>query len=363
MNNSTDYKINRHDLSIDRSLKPYSAADEYLLETCKDLQIVPNTLAIYHDRFGYLTCHLNALNPTTVFTNKSQLNAIELNVTENNLTSPVFSNPISLLNTKVDFALMKVPKSLALFQLYLEHIAQNSTKEVTVVISFMTRHFTTSILQIAEKYFENVEQSRAVKKARTITLTNKKQVEKLNSIDTLNYNNNDYLQYWGVFSAKHIDFATQYFLEHIKLKPTDQIILDLASGNGVIAKEVSQKLPDAEIYLLDDAYLAVESAKLNIEGKNIHHHFSSDLSEFKDNTFDLIVTNPPFHFEYEINVKIPTQLFQDSFRCLKAGGNLQVVANKHLNYSTHLKVTFSNVEVIAQNDNFVIYKCEKTEKQ
>ncbi|MBL4708340.1 MAG: methyltransferase, partial [Flavobacteriales bacterium] len=50
--------------------------------------------------------------------------------------------------------------------------------------------------------------------------------------------NEGYKQYWGVFSAKHIDYATQYFLEHIKLNPTDNSILDLASGNGVIGNEI-----------------------------------------------------------------------------------------------------------------------------
>lgn len=353
------FDLKRHDLSIDQSLKPYSAADEYLLESFKNSSIRPKSLAIYHDRFGFLSCHLNAFRPITIFTNKSQLKAVELNTEANHLPFPQISDPISPLESKIDFAVIKVPKSLALFQLYLEHVAHNSTSEVTVVIAFMTRHFSTQILQIAEQYFETVEQSRAVKKARTVTLSQKKQVEKRGIIDVLEYNHEMYQQYWGVFSAKHIDYATQYFLEHMELKSTDNAILDLASGNGIIGKEILKRLPKAEIHLMDDSYLAVESAKLNVHGKNVQHHFNNDLSDFNGTTFDLIVTNPPFHFEYEINIKIPIQLFNECYRCLKVGGNLQVVANKHLNYLTHLKLIFSSVQVLAQNDNFVIYKCSK----
>lgn len=353
------FVLHRHDLSDDRSLRPFSAADEYLLSSFNALSAKPNSLAIYHDRFGFLTCHLNSLKPTTVFTNKSQLKAIELNLKVNKLNLANVSNPLSALGVEIDFALIKAPKSLALLELYLNHIAQNSTNEVTVILSFMTRHFSPKIIEIAEKYFENATQSRAVKKARTVTLTKKKQVNKLDIIDVINFNNQDYKQYSGVFSAKHIDYATQYFLEHIQLKPTDNSILDLASGNGVIAAEILKKLPEAKIHLMDDSFLAVESAKLNVQEENVQHHFDNDLSNFEDSCFDLIVTNPPFHFEYEINIKIPLQLFKESYRCLKTNGNLQVVANKHLNYITHLKSIFPTVEIITENDNFVIYKCEK----
>ena len=151
----------------------------------------------------------------------------------------------------------------------------------------------------------------------------------------------------------------KYFLEHIELKTTDDSILDLASGNGVIASEISKKIPNATLHLLDDSFLAVESGKLNITGANIHHHYDNTLADFKSESFDLIVTNPPFHFEYEIDIQIPIQLFKECFRCLKPSGNLQLVANKHLNYKTHLSSIFRLVEVLAENDSFIVYKCSK----
>ena len=162
-----------------------------------------------------------------------------------------------------------------------------------------------------------------------------------------------------MFSAQHIDYATQYFLDHLQLENTDRCILDLASGNGIIGNEIFKLFPDAEIHLMDDSYLAVSSAELNIQGKNIHHHFNNDLSIFDNDTFDVIVTNPPFHFEYEINIQIPLQLFGECFRCLKDGGNLQLVANKHLNYKVHLEPLFSSVQIIAEEKKFIVYKCIK----
>ena len=356
-------KIKRHDLSTNRSLRPHSAADEYLLETFISLDEKPKHLGIYYDRFGYLSCHLHSFDPTIIFTTKSQQKAIDLNLTENKLTSVQYADPLSSLNKKIDYAFIKAPKSQALLELFLQHAVENSTEDITIVIAFMTRHFSPKLIEISEKYFEEVKQSKAVKKSRLITLTKKKEVEKVNLIESIDYNNHSYKQYSGVFSAKHIDYATQYFLEHFELKPTDHKILDLASGNGVIAKEIQIKNPDATIHLIDDSYLAVESAKLNIQGKNIHHHFNNDLSSIEHGSLDLIVSNPPFHFEYEINIDIPIQLFKECYRCLKPNGSLQLVANKHLNYLTHLSPIFSKVDVIAENEKFIVYKCMKSNEQ
>lgn len=353
------YNIERYDLSLDKSLRAWSAADEYLLQTIDTLEKKPNHLGIYNDRFGFLGCHLQAHTPTIILTQKSQEKAIQANLKTNNIPALNFSNPLSTLESKMDFALINVPKSLELFELFLEHISQNSTQDVSVVCAFMTRNFSPKLVSIAEEYFEVAEQSRALKKARLLVLSKKKNTCKKEIISSTSYNNQEYKQYWGVFSAQHIDYATQYFLEHLDIKKTDQRILDLASGNGIIGNEIFKQFPDAEIHLMDDSFLAVSSSQLNIQGENIHHHFNNDLSIFEDDTFDAIVTNPPFHFEYEINIKIPLQLFSQCFRCLKPGGNLQLVANRHLNYKIHLEPIFSSVQIITEDKKFIVYKCVK----
>jgi len=351
--------IKRYDLSNDRSLRPHSAADELLLHQFNAIVDKPNQIAIYNDRFGFLSCYLNTYKPAIITTSKSQEKSISKNYSANQLPIASYVNPLGLIDQKIDFALIKVPKSIALFELFLLQILNNSSDNVTVIIAFMTRHFSPKLLTVSQKYFEIVKQSKAVKKARVATLTKKREVAKPEIIDRIRYNDKNYQQYLGVFSAKHIDYATQYFLDHIELSPSDNQILDLASGNGIIGNEILLKLPTAKLHLLDDSFLAVESAKLNVQGKSVYHYYDNDLSCFGDETFDLIVTNPPFHFEYEININIPIELFKDCHSCLKVGGNLQIVSSNHLNYQTHLKTIFPIVRVVSQNEKFTIYKCEK----
>ncbi|NQY66194.1 MAG: methyltransferase [Flavobacteriales bacterium] len=355
-----EYKIERHDLSEDKSLKPWSAADEYLLQTFNELEKKPKHVGVYHDRFGYFACHLEVDTLTLIVANKSQEKAITANTEANKLPVPNFSNPLSPLKKKTDFVLMKIPKSLGLFQLFLEHISNNSMVKVKVTCAFMTRHFSPKYLSIAEEYFETVEQSRAVKKSRILILSGKKKRTNKHELTTsLDYKGQLYKQYLGVFSSDHIDYATQFFLENIELNKTDKKILDLASGNGIIGIEASKQLPEAEVHLMDDAYLAVESAKLNTKNKKIHHHYNNELSIFDKETFDLIITNPPFHFEHEINIQITLELFRGCHTRLKKGGNLQIVSSKHLNFKVHLTPLFSNVKIISEDKKFVIYKCIK----
>jgi len=353
------FSIERHDKSNDKSLRAWSAVDELILEAFDSLEQKPDRTVIYHDRFGYLGCRLHAFSPALILTQKSQEQAIALNLQGLKLTPLETSDPLSELAIPMNLAIVKIPKSLDLFELFLQHISKNSTDDMTVICGFMTRHFSSRMLQIAGEYFDGVEQSKAKKKARLIYLTRKKSTPNKETIRSLTYKEREYKQYVGVFSGDHIDYATQFFLEHIEIRNTEQCILDLGSGNGIIGAEIASRNPNAEIHLLDDTYLAVESAKMNVSGEKIHHHWNHDLSIFEEQTFDVIVTNPPFHFEYELNIHIPISLFKESQRCLKTGGNLQLVASKHLNYKVHLAPLFSTVLIVAEDKKFVVYKCIK----
>ena len=290
------YSIHRHDNTHDRSLKAWNAADELIYFYAKELNVEEGKLSIYHDRFGYLSCHLNICRPQVITHLKSQQKAIRLNAEANGLDTMEMFSPLEELRTKAELILMKMPKSMKLFRFYLEHIHHNSSDESEVVCAFMTRHFTPKMLSIAGEYFEYVEQSRAEKKARRLHLKEKKSKANGRLIHEVSYRGKVYQQYPGVFSADHIDYASQFLLENIERAHGIGSILDLGSGNGVLAKEVSEG--NEALYLIDDAYLAYASGKLNLP--EAHHHWDNDLRALGEKEFDLILCNPPFHFEYEV---------------------------------------------------------------
>ncbi len=359
--------IHRFPKSSDQSLKAWSAADEHLIKYVLDDNTDNCKFSIINDRFGYLTLNLYSTVPNIITHFKSQEDAIIKNFESNNLDSGKikFSNLINSEDKACDRIVLKIPKSLDLFHLFLIKAHKLCKADTKVFCGFMTRHFTKQLLEIASLYFKEVKQSRGWKKSRILTLSNPKkdteEIEPLHTIPFLNYRGEhlSFKQYYGVFSSRHIDYATQFLLQHLSVDSTTKRALDLASGNGVIAHEIRAQSKHAEIHLLDDSYLAIESSRLNIKEGDNHFHHDHKLKKFEDEYFDLIVCNPPFHFEYENTIDIALRLFKEVSRILKSNGYFVQVSNLHLNYKTHLSKSFKSVKVIGRNSKYEIIKCQR----
>ena len=355
-------KIIRYPNTTDRSLKPWSSADELLLEQVLDQNLPEKKIITYNDRFGYLNCQLKKSDVLSVISYKSQEKSHKINRENNGLIfdDSRFVNPLSSIDEKFDIVLMKIPKSVNLFELYLAQIVTCIKDDTVVYCSFMTRHFTKQLLAISNKYFEVVEQSLAKKKARLLILKKKKEVKVNELINKVILSNGGILkQYYGVFSAKEIDQATQFFINNLHVEKNTNQVLDLAAGNGVLGYTIQKQLPNCKIHLIDDFYLAVKSAKLNLKGDNVYFHYNDTLKEIEENSIDLVVCNPPFHFEYETNIEVSLRLFKEVSYCLKQGGKFQMVANRHINYGPHLERVFNSVIRVMHNDKFEIYNCIK----
>lgn len=355
------YNIQRYPSENNRSLKAWSAADEHLLKHLETLSLEQQELIILNDRFGFLTCLMHAQHPSVVYSNKSHEKATYQNLAHNNLNPDILSSctPITIPDHEFNLGLLKIPKSLDLFYLYLYNLSKNWDSDAVLLCSFMTRHFSPKILTIAETFFEKVEQSKAWKKSRVLTLRSPKTFKLQKVIHQVSFKEQVFQQYFGVFSAKHIDYASQFLIDNLEIPTKAQRILDLASGNGILAASVRQKKPDCELHLLDDAYLAVESSKLNLSAQKTHFHCENTLVNFEAGYFDCVISNPPFHFEYDVSIQTSLQLFKEVQHCLKSDGHFILVANKHLNYKTHLIPLFSSVYIVNENEKFVIYKCSK----
>ena len=341
---------------------PWSSADELLLEQVLDQNLSEKKIITYNDRFGYLNCQLKKSDVLSVISYKSQEKSHKINRENNGLIfdDSRFVNPLSSIDEKFDIVLMKIPKSVNLFELYLAQIVTCIKDDTVVYCSFMTRHFTKQLLAISNKYFEVVEQSLAKKKARLLILKKKKEVKVNELINKVILSDGGILkQYYGVFSAKEIDQATQFFINNLHLEENTNQVLDLAAGNGVLGYTIQKQLPNCKIHLIDDFYLAVKSAKLNLKGDNVYFHYNDTLKEIGENSIDLVVCNPPFHFEYETNIEVSLRLFKEVSYCLKQGGKFQMVANRHINYGPHLERVFNNVSRVMHNDKFEIYNCIK----
>ena len=358
--------ISRYPTSDNRSLKSYAAADTYILNYISENELDSSNVTVYNDRFGYLSLHLIDSNPTIIANYSSQEYAISKNATYNKIEEKTlnFQNPLTGKIAPTNLAIIKVPKSMDLFRLFLIQIHKSSSKNTKVVCGFMTKYFTKQMISIASEYFNVQEQSLAWKKSRLLILSEPKNDVDTNIINTISHKNIngknvDIQQYYGVFSAKHIDYATQFLIKNLELDSQIERVLDVASGNGILAYEASQLKSDLELHLLDDSYLANESAKINLKDQDTTYHYADNLVDIENDYFDLVVCNPPFHFEHENNIEMALELFHGIQRVLHEDGRFLCVANLHLNYKTHLVKIFGQVEVVAMNSKFVVYECWK----
>ncbi len=350
--------MERYPETKDNNLRAWSNAELMVLDYIEEYS--GKTFYTFNDRFGVWNCTLSGHNINTVITHASQKRAIHQNLEHNGLSTSIsFVSPLECYDS-IDVALIKIPKSLELFELFLYNINKSSHERTEVICCFMTKYFSKSMLKIAELYFDVVEQTKAWKKARLLILKKpKKNAKTKNLFNSIEFGASQLSQYYGVFSSGGIDIGTKFFLDHLKVEDKERKVLDLACGNGIIGYAVNEQNPNAEITLVDDFYLAIESAKLNLEIKKAKFICAETIDDLKGENFDLVVSNPPFHFEFENNIEVSLSLFKSVFECLKEGGRFALVANKHLNYKTHLSKIFDSVTTIKENKKFVIYECVK----
>lgn len=357
---NNNFEITRYPETNDRSLRAWNAGDEYLLNQANDLSLFDRKIVIYNDRFGFLSSFFNQYKPLTVIDHKSQEKAMLKNLMANGLEfdKSLLKTPLDDIKEEIDIAFIKIPKSLDHFSLYLAQINKALKKDGQVICAFMTRHFSPQILKIAETFFEVAEQSLALKKARVLILKKPIKREDTNLINELKSSESENLkQYLGVFSGKKVDHATEFLIKNMSANYDAKKVLDLGSGNGILAMIIRAQNKLAEIHLMDDFWLAVASSKLNLPESKTFFHWNNELSFFGKGTFDLVVSNPPFHFGHENNIDVTLNLFQGVKRILTDKGVFELVANKHLNYKSHLEKIFRYVDIIAENEKFVVYSC------
>jgi len=321
---------------------------------------------LLHDEFGVLTTCLRAEHRCFVSDNILHHERMHESFRLNhgaaaNLPERQEPNGLKVANA---INLMRLPKSLDLFEVYLQRVAASATPETQLAVGFMTRHFTPRLLEIASKYAAAVSQSRAYKKARLLMLADfLPQPDSKSLLYEIQYREKTYQQHYGVFSAGHIDYATQFLLDEwqtnlfLQKLTAPANLLDVGCGNGVIGDQLKiQHYPEARLAGTDVSSLAIASARLNL-GPEANLQWRADLQHWPSAYFDLIVTNPPFHDGHRNTIDTSLNLFAQAKEKLRPEGAFVVVANRHLNYATHLRKLFGEVLSVAENKKFVIYRC------
>lgn len=163
----------------------------------------------------------------------------------------------------------------------------------------------------------------------------------------------------GVFSSGRLDAGTALLLEAL----SDQMksgqsssgsALDLGCGAGVLSAWLARA--GLAVSAVDISATAVEATRLTLAANSLSGSVrQSDLFSAVDDRFDLLVTNPPFHQGRAQTFEVTQRLVQQAPDHLLPGGQLWLVANRHLPYDDWLQSSFNRVSVKAQNNAFTVY--------
>lgn len=236
---------------------------------------------------------------------------------------------------------------------------------------------TPSVFKLFEKYLGKVTTSLAKKKSRLLFCCNEKLNTPAPAFPTA-FNTSEQetgkaftlLNHANVFSRQNLDIGARVMLKHLPGLPQDseQHIIDLGCGNGVLGMALLATAPGCHVSFFDESYMALESAKLSIE-KNLPEQqancrfIASNCLEGYDTqvlgSADLVICNPPFHQQNTVTEHIAWQMFHDAYKVLRPGGELRVVANRHLPYGQTLKKRFGGFSVVASEHKFVILSAIK----
>jgi 16S rRNA (guanine1207-N2)-methyltransferase len=162
----------------------------------------------------------------------------------------------------------------------------------------------------------------------------------------------------GLFAWDHLDPGSKLLVDHLPVTLKGKVA-DLGAGFGYLSDEVLTKNPGiTHLDVIEAEQRGLDMAKLNLaaHGTRVAFHWLDATRDLPD-TYDAIISNPPFHVADRADRHDVGKAFITSAaKALTSGGQLWIVANRHLPYEETLEGSFKHVSVVAQNNYYKVFK-------
>jgi len=362
--------LQRQPHQANEPLQAFDAADEYLLHHLHEQGIAPTSrVLLLNDSFGALACSL-AGHCQVTSSGDSHLGflALQKNLASNGLSGAAvtFLPSSETPQGPFDWVLIRVPKTLALLEEQLIRLHGQLAPNARVVAGAMVKHLPRAAGDLLEQYLGPVQASLAVKKARLLLAAHETKATPHSPYPTrysLDKPALELINHANVFCRDGLDIGTRAFLPQLPRHLGPVRVADLGCGNGVLGIAYALGSPQAELTLVDESYMAVQSAQENwraaLGERPVTIRASDGLAEQPADSLDLVLCNPPFHQQQVVGDFLAWRMFQQARAALVTGGELWIVGNRHLGYHAKLKRLFRGVEQVAATPKFVVLKASK----
>ncbi|MBJ9976781.1 methyltransferase [Pseudomonas sp. S75] len=351
-------------------LQAFDAADEYLLgHLAAQAPAAATRVLVLNDSFGALAASL-AGHVQVTSSGDSHLAhlALEKNLVRNGRAydSVPFVPASHAWQGPFDRVLVRVPKTLALLEEQLIRLQGHLAPGAEVIAGAMIKHLPRAAGDLLERYIGPVQASLAQKKARLLIATSSERPQARSPSPTRYRLDNPALElvnHANVFCREGLDIGTRAFLPHLPRDLGQSRIADLGCGNGVLGIASALLNPQAQHTLVDESYMAVQSARENwqaaLDDRPADIRADDGLAAQQKQSLDVVLCNPPFHQQQVVGDFLAWRMFQQAREALVVGGALYIVGNRHLGYHSKLARLFRGVEQVAATPKFVVLKARK----
>jgi len=171
----------------------------------------------------------------------------------------------------------------------------------------------------------------------------------------------------GVFASGHLDAGSRLLLQTLIAAqyslPRTGALLDYGCGCGVLAALTHRLLPELTITAVDTDAWALAAARKTLSGSDLVSVQASASASDISGSYELIVSNPPFHRQFQHTTAITASFLQQLPQLLSRHGQCWLVANRFLPYERMLATTGLSFEQAAATREFKILRIKHiTEK-
>ncbi|WFB48745.1 methyltransferase [Vibrio coralliilyticus] len=352
------------------TLQAWDAGDEYLINHIEELGLAGKHILILNDSFGALSCWLSEKHQVTMMSDSYIAHQGTLsNLKRNHCRDITLLHTMDEIPQGVDCVLIQIPRNNRHLVWQLSQLRQRLDVSVPVIAVNKAKEIHTSTLNLFEKYLGTTTTSLAWKKHRLVfSQANSTTSVAVDPTTSWSIDEHDFTldNLPNVYSGEKLDQGARFMLDHLPKNLSDEKMVDLGCGNGVLSVKMGMLNPDIQLTCVDESFMAVESAKRNLtrtlgEDRKIECLPNNCLDGFENASANVVVCNPPFHQQQAITDHIAWQMFCDAKHVLSNGGQLLVIGNRHLGYDVKLSKLFGklNVKLVASNKKFVILQATK----
>jgi 16S rRNA (guanine1207-N2)-methyltransferase len=167
----------------------------------------------------------------------------------------------------------------------------------------------------------------------------------------------------GVFAVGHIDEGTDMLLDHMNIEPGSSV-LDLGCGYGILGMAAMRR-GAGQVDFTDVSLPAAASTAATLQENDLPagRVWARDVLEgVPPESYDQIITNPPFHAGHEVQYSMSEAIIQGAIRVLRPGGRLTLVANRFIRYDRLMMSAFRNVTDLAHTGKFHVLEAVRDKR-